>query len=213
MKLAENSEWILTKNRIIQKIISVFAQLAGSFQETANAYAKYLPSEIFNLSPKISRGEQHRGLPYVMLDYPRIFSKENVFAIRSFFWWGNFFSLTLHLKGDYKNQFEKNIKENRSLLAEKNFYIGVGEEEWRQDFDEDNYLPLGSVGKPPGFAKKLEFTEPPKPRRLPLLSMDKYFSGKDFLKLAVKWPLSSCNEMQAILEDHYTFLLKVVASH
>ncbi len=192
LNLAENSEWILTKNRIIQKIISLFAQLAGSFQENTFAYKQFLPPELFDLSPKISRGEQHRGLPYVMLDYPRIFSKENVFAIRSFFWWGNFFSLTLHLKGNYKDQFERNIKEHGSLLAQKNFFISIGEDEWRQDFEEDNYLPLNSTNG---------------------VLLNKYFSGKDFLKLAVKWPLRSSNEMEPILEDHHAFLLQVVARH
>ena len=32
---------------------------------------------------------------------PAVFSKENIFAIRTMFWWGNFFSISLHVSGKY----------------------------------------------------------------------------------------------------------------
>jgi len=37
------------------------------------------------IAPKISKGENYEGLPWVILDFPRYFDKENVFAIRCFF--------------------------------------------------------------------------------------------------------------------------------
>ena len=64
-----------------------------------------LPEEVLIQSPKISRGENYNGLPYVMLDYPRCFGKEDVFAMRTMFWWGNFFSITWHLKGKYSKEY------------------------------------------------------------------------------------------------------------
>ena len=54
---------------------------------------------IVQSTPKIAKGENYLQLPYVLLDYPRCFDKENIFAIRTMFWWGNFFSITLHLSG------------------------------------------------------------------------------------------------------------------
>ena len=68
-----------------------------------------LPAEVAEISPKISKGENYNGLPYVMFDYPRFFTKENVFAVRTFFWWANYFSVTLHLKGEYKEMFAETI--------------------------------------------------------------------------------------------------------
>ena len=35
---------------------------------------------------RVFKGEYYRDLPFVTLDFPRIFEKENVFAYRTMFW-------------------------------------------------------------------------------------------------------------------------------
>src|SRR5580698_1124604 len=131
--LVQNGEWILTKNTIIQKAYNLFGLLAENLKSSIN---DYLPPEVAETMAKISRGENYNGLPYVMFDYPRLFTKKNVFAIRTFFWWANYFSVTLHLKGEYKEMFAETIFENISLMTENNFYISVTEDEWQHDMDE-----------------------------------------------------------------------------
>ena len=59
-----------------------------------------LPEAVIQSSPKITRGENYQLLPYVILDYPRCFQKEQVFAIRTMFWWGKGISITLHVSGN-----------------------------------------------------------------------------------------------------------------
>src|SRR5262245_51174126 len=102
LSLVQNAAWLLTKNNIIDKVFELFGEVATGAGELLKEAADWLPKETFVQSPKISKGEKYLGLPYVMLDYPRMFSREDVFAIRTFFWWGNFFSVTLHIKGKYK---------------------------------------------------------------------------------------------------------------
>jgi hypothetical protein len=189
ISLAENGELILTKNSIIKKVISLFASLADVYREVADDHRQELPGEFFDLSPKISRGEQYLGLPYVMLDYPRIFSKENVFAIRTFFWWGNYFSLTLHLKGGYKESFQKKILENVHLLSKYDFYVAVSEDEWRQDFEKENYVMLKTGG---------------------IDLLDESIQKMAFLKLASRWPLQNGNEISVLLNEQYSAILKVI---
>src|SRR5580700_4684754 len=92
LELVENAEWILTKNRIIDKVQNLFGILAVKMKTELETIS--LPDEPLQTNPKISKGENYNGLPYVILDYPRLFSKENVFAIRTMFWWGNYFSVT-----------------------------------------------------------------------------------------------------------------------
>jgi hypothetical protein len=191
LRLAENADWILTKNGIIQKIISLFGSVAESFRDILIANTAALPEEVFSFSPKISRGEQYLGLPYVMLDYPRIFSRENVFAIRTFFWWGNYFSLTLHLKGTFKNNYQQKLQEHFSFLATNGFSIAVSEDEWRHDFTDENYMRMSD-----GFDS----------------SQKNQMKEKEFLKVAVKWPLKESHQIQLLLETQYANLLKVVCS-
>jgi hypothetical protein len=94
---------------------------------------------------KISRGESYRSLPYLVLDYPRYFRPHDVMAIRTMFWWGNFFSVTLHLKGNYREHFSERILQRRQLIAEKGFHACIAPEEWEHHFGEDNYLPVDMI--------------------------------------------------------------------
>src|SRR5450631_3207695 len=113
--LVENAELILTKNAIIRKVYDMFGSMAAAMKiELQN---NPLSPDLMKTTPKISRGENFKGLPFVVLDYPRLFNRENVFAIRSLFWWGKYFSVTLHLKGVYKELFSDQLKKNDSLLS------------------------------------------------------------------------------------------------
>ena len=133
MEAVTNPEWILTKNRIIDKVIVQFETLAGQYQKLVGSSSN-IRAEISLVPPKISKGEKYLGLPYIMLDYPRIFTRDDVFAVRSFFWWGNFFSITLHLSGKYKSCLNIN-----SLKAADGWNVATGSDEWSHDLNSEHY--------------------------------------------------------------------------
>ena len=108
MELVQNREWILTKHAIINKVYQLFGELLATYKEISRQQTQSIIDFYKHLGGKISKGENYQGLPYVILDYPASFRKENIFAIRTFFWWGNFFSISLHLSG-------------KKILAEKDF--------------------------------------------------------------------------------------------
>src|SRR5258705_2608323 len=84
-EIIENKEWILTKHTIINKVYKLFGELNEIYKQVS-AEEQVFPELYKNAGGKISRGENYEGLPYVMLDYPALFSKENIFAIRTLFW-------------------------------------------------------------------------------------------------------------------------------
>jgi hypothetical protein len=132
MELVQNAGLLLTKNAIIDKVYLMFGDIAERMR---------VPGD-FGPAPKISRGENYLGLPWVMLDYPRLFGKEDILAVRIFFWWGNFFSITLHLKGKYLQQHRQTILKQLPLLKKYGFHICVSNDEWRHEFTADNYVPV-----------------------------------------------------------------------
>ena len=134
LRLVADPGFILTKNAIIQKVYALFGELADDFRQVTG-----LPEEVAGISPKISKGENFRGLPYVMLDYPRSFSAGDVLAVRCFFWWGNFFSITLQLKGIYREMSSSLILRQYSFLSGLDYSLAISPDEWRHDFGEDNY--------------------------------------------------------------------------
>jgi hypothetical protein len=132
---------------IIKKAISLLENVQDNAQLYMKNMEKAFPNEAIERSPKISKGENYKGLPYLVLDYPRVFDKMNVFAIRTLFWWGNFFSITLHLSGSYKNMFEKNIAANFTDLQNGGYSLCINDDEWEHHFEEDNYVQLSQIGE------------------------------------------------------------------
>jgi hypothetical protein len=145
-RLMQNAEVILTKNRVMEKMKGLLEGVQARMQETtfSNPHA-------FAVPPKISRGENYLGLPYLVLDYPRIFKQDAVFAIRSFFWWGRFFSSTLQLSGRYKE--EALPKLASACTTFPNHHVGVNADPWQHHFESDNYRPV--AGMEHGLFKKL----------------------------------------------------------
>lgn len=155
MELVTNAEIILTKNRIIEKT----KLLLESVQEEMISYIKTrthpLPGEIIEIPPKISKGENYNGLPYLILDYPRYFEKENACAIRTMFWWGHFFSITLHLSGKYKKMFQQKIISSYASFAKENYFICTNKDEWEHHFEETNYSLITKIDEP-GFKESIQ---------------------------------------------------------
>ena len=102
-----------------------------------------LNGEIFKVSPKISKGENYSGLPYLFLDYPRQSLENNFFFVRTFFWWGNFFSCTLHLANKSKEIFKERVIQSYSQL--KNFHISISDDQWVHHLEETDYRKIGSL--------------------------------------------------------------------
>jgi hypothetical protein len=138
-ELIKNKEWILTKHSIINKVCNLFGELNEIYKQVSEQEKPFLP-EYFKISGgKISKGENYEGLPYVMLDYPALFSRENIFAIRTMFWWGNFFSITLHISGE-KFKLGGDFFKFLTYLRENNFFVCVNEKEWHHSFELSNYI-------------------------------------------------------------------------
>ena len=147
VELVTNADFILTKNAILQKIKLLLADLQVQQQQCLQSYSGRIPDEIIQSSPKISKGENYNGLPYLMLDYPRVFNSSAIYAIRTMFWWGNFFSITLHLSGQYKKNNEEKLVTSFQSLLEKGFYYCMNDDEWEHHFEITNYAPLASINK------------------------------------------------------------------
>lgn len=145
LELVNNSEWLFAKARIIQKVYTLFGLLSQEYLKSAAALEPLTGNEIFQPSAKIYQGEKYRQLPYVMLDYPRFFGKDDQFAIRSLFWWGNHFSIHLLLSGRFAVEFRERLLKN--LGNNGDWFIGVNKDPWEHHFGSDNYQRIGDSGE------------------------------------------------------------------
>lgn len=139
MELVNNTEWIFTKKIIIDKVYHLFSQLNEEYKDAIEEEKGKLPLAIRKPGGKITKGENYNGLPYVVLDFPATFSKENIFALRTMFWWGNFFSISLHLSGEYYKQ-KLELPRSIAFLQEKDFFVCINKREWEHDFNTLNFI-------------------------------------------------------------------------
>ena len=111
LRVVTDTNWILTKQAITAKIYELFNQQVPVIRQKLDQLPVRFPPELIFSLPKISRGENYNGFPYVMLDYPAVFEKHKIFALRTMLWWGNFISVTLLLTGEYKDTYGSVIGE------------------------------------------------------------------------------------------------------
>src|SRR6476620_3375345 len=140
ISMVMDRSWILTKLAITEKVFELFSSGIEGIREVF-LDGKSLPKNIELSVPKIFKGENYRQLPYVILDYPRCFEKENIFAVRTMFWWGNFVSITLHLSGTYK-RFSRDFVYRTLEPPVDGLFIGVNENQWQHHFEPDNFIPF-----------------------------------------------------------------------
>jgi len=159
--------------------------LFGALSEDYKTIIHHTPQlqDVVMPAPKIARGENYEGLPWVMLDYPRCFSKQDVFAIRTFFWWGNFCSISLHIKGSFAKQYAAVIADMPG-----HWQLCIHPTEWEHHFRENNYRPLQ-----PGDATLLQ--------QLP------------FIKVAKKIPLHEWDSIQSFLLSGFNEIVSHLATN
>lgn len=137
LELMLNKEWLFQKRRIIEKVYEFFSVLHDEYNLIATEKKSTLSYLPVNRMGKISRGENLGGLPYLVLDYPALFSKKKIIAIRTLFWWGNFFSISLHLSG-LDVQPEGTMPWLR-YFKDHQFSINASGNEWNQEFNEGSF--------------------------------------------------------------------------
>ena len=165
LKTLHNTDFFLVKASATKKIEHLFAEVRDEIKSAIEENKIVFPKEVDATNGKIFRGENYQGLPYLVLDYPKHFSKDSVFAFRTMFWWGNFFSCTLHLQGKglehltdpiptFPKGQPKVANEVRATSATlplwgrwrgSGVYICVNNNPWQYHYKKDNYLSIDKL--------------------------------------------------------------------
>jgi hypothetical protein len=181
LDILEDAEFLLAKARLISKVQELLAKVRREINERIKSSAFSFPSDINLKSGKISRGENYKNLPYLVLDHPSLFRTEDIFSFRTMFWWGNFFSATLHLEGQSLEKYRVAIANNIMRLDGEQIYVAIGDSPWHYHYEESNYIPLSKMDK--NFIEDCRFLKLSKKTELKNWENIPHFSA-DFLELA-----------------------------
>jgi hypothetical protein len=185
LALACNADILLTKNSIINKVYELFGHLSEVYNTKIEACD--IAGEVKKKSPKISKGENYQGLPWVMLDYPRYFSGNNIFSIRTMFWWGNHFSFFILLKGAYlPANIAKRIIE---ITDTDDWYLCTATDPWEHHFEEDNMIPVKQLTQP---------------------EAESIITQNSFLKLGTKIPIERWESVENFMEENFIKMIHLL---
>lgn len=184
----EDTDFLLTKQEIGRTIVQVLGTAENLLKEEINSFGQLLPKQALSKVGKISRGENYQGLPYWVLDFPRLFQKENVFAFRTMVWWGHEISTTLHVAGSFLSTHQDKLEKELSQDIQGLFFC-VNNNPWRYEFSEDNYQLLSRI------------TE---------RQVKSQIEEHQFLKLSFKHPISEIASLPNFASNSFKRLMKLL---
>ncbi len=136
-EILSDQKFLLTKSSVLAKVNDLLTVTRKEINKSLKDMV--LPNKSLFKSGKISRGENYLGLPYLVLDFPAYFTNQDTFAFRTMFWWGHYFSVTLHLSGVSLERYRDKLLENFPQFLNQDIYICVANTPWHYHFEPDNY--------------------------------------------------------------------------
>lgn len=178
LDLASDPTILLIKYRMMEKVWEFLEEMQAEIRTNLTPLQPQLPKELNTKHGKISKGENYKRLPFMMLDFPAYFSKEDILACRTMFYWGNFISTTLHLQGKFVKAYGEALI-NRFRQSE-GVYFCVNSSPWEYDYKSNNYMLL----------KELSADE-----------VQDHLEHTTFIKLSIRFPIEEMPERKEELKS------------
>lgn len=186
-----NTELFPLKRRVNQKLYVLFEQIKMRLKDTKEHKQFIFPQGTDSETGKISQGENYQSYPWVMLDFPKLFNKEEIFAFRTLFWYGHYFSCSLLLSGTCAVFYLPQILKNRALLTGSAICIATHKDPWQHEVNEEVCVPQENLTD----AEIITFAE-----------------EKGFIKFTVKFISTNPAEIEKKVLENYIKLLEVLGS-
>jgi hypothetical protein len=183
-KVLADTTFLLTKQEIDKKISALLLDYQHELAELHANNPTILPPTINALPKKINKGQNYRGLPYWVVDFPSHFDKENIFTFRVVLWWGNYISASLIMCGNYFERAELDfVRVNNSGLS-----YSINSSPWLIEFEPKNLIPVKTTN---------------------LKQIKEHYENSKFVKLAVKYDLKQIEELTTLCNQDFLGMLSM----
>ena len=186
LSLVGDRSFFEAKQRISLKIYELLGALKTACEKLPEHQHFHFPEDTDYQPGKISRGENLKGLPYIVLDFPRRFEGNDVFAFRTIFWWGNYvgfhFVLANKMLETYGWEWLKRLSSS--------WLFCLHDTPWEHDIDDRSVAVSG----------------------LDSVELKSHFSKKGFLKISQKMELSEMANLPQHGAKLYQDILKTLQS-
>jgi hypothetical protein len=108
-------------------------------QSHQGVFEKVVPMTALN--GKITKGDNYNGFPYLLLDYPNYFAKDEIVSVRNLIWFGNDFHCTFHLRGKLIH----NVMHQLSRITSDEVFICTAPEEWIHHIEAQHWTTVNKL--------------------------------------------------------------------
>ncbi len=140
----EDINFLILKNTVASKLQKLLKSCSTEIKVFLESDFPEIYTNYGHLSPKVSRGENYKGLPYFVLDYPRYFHQETTFSYRIICLWGNYFTFNLYLTGNaIANTHFNNWDKNASNYYD--CFICISNNPWTHYIESPDYIQASEI--------------------------------------------------------------------
>ncbi|HXC61202.1 MAG TPA: hypothetical protein VNV63_00885 [Nitrospiria bacterium] len=141
---------------------------------------------------QLVKGEKFQDFPYVYLDFPKFFSRDEMFTFRSFFWWGHSLIFCWFLSGPRLDEYRKRLLACHKTISHQTVFLSTAGTPWEWGLEKPH----------------AEFLDRIKKERL-----KEILAERTFLKFGCSMPLKFLETPDAILREGlrvFNFLKSIV---
>ncbi|MFA7381036.1 MAG: hypothetical protein WC150_11270 [Bacteroidia bacterium] len=145
LEIASNTNFFDVKRELTAKIVVALEQFGEQLlQEVVTSV--FLKTGIQRAGLKVSKGENFKGYPYIVLDCPRLYSTDTEVICRTIFRWGHGWSLHFTVQGKTFSRVNHSLPFFSASLS-SDWLLYTGENIWEQDVDSVFFLPTLSISE------------------------------------------------------------------
>jgi hypothetical protein len=138
---------LFERKRIVnQKIFTLFENIRIQLKDSSLHKQFPFLSGVDVIGGKISQGENYLGCPWVMLDFPKMFNKDAIFAYRTMFWYGHYLSASMLIAGEQVPTYLPKLIAGLHLLPPET-YFSLHPDPWHHAIDEGSAIRLNTIKK------------------------------------------------------------------
>ncbi|NVK86212.1 MAG: hypothetical protein HWE21_17935 [Cytophagia bacterium] len=130
IQFLNSKNYFLLKKEVDGKLNSILYSVQKSILEAWNSKDDWnLPGEVSRVARKINKGNNYKGFPYQVFDFPSILQEKDIFSFRVIVWYGNLFSVNLIISDKFIPLFENRLDQ----FCKRETYLLKSQKVWETD--------------------------------------------------------------------------------
>ncbi len=180
IEFLKSKEHFLLKNEVDEHVNTLLHQVQNHILEIWSPDKNWcIPIEASRIPRKINKGNNHKGYPFQVTDFPSIFDKESIFTFRLVVWYGNIISFNLIITNTFINFFKPQLPK----VCDGKTYLYRGTDVWQTDTSKGQHLLL---------------------KKSTIIEAEEYFKNNQSIRLFREFNMNQIDDITRLTKECFT---------